>query len=305
MNFLEILNEESLKRLGVGDFAYTETLIPLTLATYQKWVALGFQGPLKYLADERQKIRSDLRLFFPEAHSALVFLFPYKKNIKSERLAAFITGFENKDYHHILEARLDELGKELKKCDPELNYKISLDRHPVLERDLAYRAGLGWFGKSSMLIHPKLGTFFMIGALVLSKKLELPLKPLQGEYCGACQRCIDSCPTKAITSPKTLEAKKCISCHTLELFKEADPPQGYQTQDYILGCDRCQEVCPWNKKHLYSENVQGELEAFFARPLDEIQKDIEALSKKDYERKFKGTSLERLGKQGLLKNLKK
>lgn len=305
MSIQQILSQESLQHFCIGDFAYTEKLIPTTLDAYEKWVAEGFHGPLKYLSDDRKDIRGDLRKYFPEVQSALVFLFPYSKNIKDDRLAAFISGFKGKDYHHVLEKRLMNLGEDLKKILPNLCYKISVDRHPVLERDLAYRAGLGWFGKSSMLIHPKLGTFFMIGALLLSEKLDLPIKPVQGEYCGACQRCMDSCPTKAIVAPKKLDAKKCISCFTLEIFKEVEAPEGYKTQNYILGCDCCQEVCPWNKKHLEVHDNEGVMEIFFSRPLNEIQSDIEAMSKKGYLHFFKEMSLERLGKQGILKNLKK
>jgi len=300
----DFLALENLARFGIGDFAYTEILTPLTFDAYKAWVTHGHHTPLKYLADDRQSIRQNLNLFFPEAESAFVFLFPYEKKQNSNKLASFITGFDDRDYHLVIEERLHEIGENLKKIDDNLNYKISIDKHPVLERDLAYRAGLGWFGKSSLLIHPKLGTFFLIGSLLLSKKIDWPIRPIHQEWCGQCQRCLDSCPTKAIIHPKVVEAQKCISCFTIELFKESPAPQGYEEQSYILGCDRCQEVCPWNKNHILENNTKSSLELFFERPYIEILSDLEKMSKKDFVQYFKGTSLERLGKNGLLKNLR-
>lgn len=304
MKLQEFLRDLKLEEWGIGDYSYTEELLPRTFTHYEKWIERGLQGPLSYLSDERKTIRENLQHFFPEAQSALVFLFPYKKKMNSERIASFISGFGDKDYHEVIEERLTELAKKIQEQNPELLFKISIDKHPVLERDLAYRAGLGWFGKSSMLIHPKLGTFHMIGTILLSKKFDHPLRKVEGEYCGACQRCMDSCPTKAIVEPKVVEAQKCISCFTLELFKNAPAPQGYEAQSYVAGCDRCQEVCPWNKKHLVLEGELSPLEKLFDSKSEEIQKEIEALSKKEYQRRFRGTSFYRLGKQGLLKNLK-
>lgn len=305
MKLEDSLAQADLKSLGVGDYAYTEELVPQTLNHYQDWLLKGHQGPLKYLADERKTLREDLRHFFPEVKSVLVFLFPYKKKKESQRLAGFITGFEEKDYHEVLEERLQDLGKKLQGDFPELKFKVTIDKHPVLERDLAYRAGLGWFGKSSMLIHPKLGTFHLIGTLLLSQTFAHPLRKKEGEYCGACQRCMDSCPTKAIVAPKVLEANKCISCFTLELFKEALYPQGYQGQSYRAGCDLCQEVCPWNKKHLVEGQELTALEKLFEKDDEELRGELESLSKKDFLTRFRGTSFYRLGKRGLLKNLLK
>lgn len=303
MKLQELLKDLRLDELGIGDYSYTEELTPRTLSHYKKWIERGLQGPLSYLSDERKDIRENLKTFFPEAQSALVFLFPYKKKMNSGRIASFISGFGDRDYHEVIETHLTEIAKKLQEQYPELIFKISIDKHPVLDRDLAFRAGLGWFGKSSMLIHPKLGTLHLIGSILLSQKFDHPLRKVEADYCGACQRCMETCPTKAIIEPKVVEASKCISCFTLEHFKKVAAPEGYENQSYIAGCDRCQEVCPWNKKHLISEGELTPLEKSFEKKNEEIQKEIEALSKKDYLRRFRGTSFYRLGKRGFLKNL--
>ena len=188
------------------------------------------------------------------------------------------------------------------------DYDISLDVHPVLERDLAYRAGLGWFGKNSMLIHQNFGSYFLIGSLILHEKLDLTQRHLETDHCGNCRRCIDACPTQAILeNERTLDTKKCISTYTIEIFKEAPAPDGYpNVSNEIFGCDICQEVCPWVKKNAGETKLDSSwLVEFFDRSQGEIYNEISSLSNKEFKTKFRSTSLERLGKKGLLKNLKR
>jgi epoxyqueuosine reductase len=204
---------------------------------------------------------------------------------------------------------LNEIGEKLKIDLPELEYKISLDVHPVLERDLAYRSGLGWFGKNSMLINQENGSYTLIGSLLLNQKLELPIKSPASDHCGTCTRCIDACPTNAIDGDmRVIESKKCISTFTIEQFKDGPAPSGFPVETKeVFGCDICQEVCPWNNKPLAKaipEESASELVKFFNRDIQTIHDDISAMSNNAYKRFFKGTSFERSGKRGLLKNLK-
>ena len=128
-----------------------------------------------------------------------------------------------------------------------------MDTGPVLEREWAQRAGLGWIGKNSMLLSRELGSYFLLGEILLDLKIE-PDRPHLEEYCGSCTRCMDACPTQAIVAPRVLDANKCISYHTIE-NREAIPEHlQIKFGDWIFGCDICQEVCPWNNKSTYASD---------------------------------------------------
>lgn len=151
-----------------------------------------------------------------------------------------------------------------------------------------------------MLINQKHGSFFLISALLLDKDLELESRILDADHCGNCTKCMDACPTNAIVDNKVIDANKCISTFTIELFKEAEAPEGYPTErGEIFGCDICQEVCPWNQKPLFNSPMgqAADFEGLFAKTK------LEEISNREFKRIFKGTSLERTGRKGLLKNL--
>lgn len=288
--------------MQIVDWGYTTESIPKTFNHYEDWLSQNYQGPLNYMADHRKTLREDIKNFFPEFKSALVFLFDYTASAKKNKVdadykfAAFTKGFDGIDYHYWIKDKLDSLAKKL-----ELkNYKLSIDAQPVLERDLAYRSGLGWFGKNSMLINKRHGSFFLVSAILLDKELEVETRTLDVDHCGNCTRCIDACPTDAIVDNRAIDAEKCISTFTIELFKDAEPPVGYPTErGEIFGCDICQEVCPWNQKPLLNSLI-GEtvnFEKFYN------ETNLEEISNRQFKRIFKGTSLERTGRIGLLKNL--
>lgn len=305
------IDSEFLKECKIVDWAYTEELRPKTYEYYLEWVAKDLHGPLKYLSDERKDKRKSLDEVYPGATGALVFLFDYRpaKNLlnstdPTNKIAAYTLGFEGQDYHLWIREKLESIAKNLELTD----YGVSLDVHPVLERDLAFRSGLGWFGKNSMIINREFGSYFLIGSLILKEKLSLNTKPIEPDHCGNCTRCIDACPTDAIIAQtRTIDSAKCISTFTIELFKDAPAPAGYPTEsNEVFGCDICQEVCPWVKKSLGQEEMESNwLIEFFNRPQSEIYEEVSALSNKKFKEKFKHTSMERLGKRGLLKNLKK
>jgi len=298
------LTKLELQKNQIFDWAYTEESRPKTFDYYKKWVKDNHQGPLDYLADHRKDLREDIKNFFPDFKSALVFLFDYtpsaKANIESKnfKFASYTKGFEGFDYHYWIKEKLIEIAAKLNLQ----NYSLSIDAQPVLERDLAFRAGLGWFGKNSMLISREGGSFFLISSILLSEKLNLETNNTETDHCGNCTRCIDACPTNAILDNRTILAKNCISTFTIELFKDAEAPKGYPTKrGEIFGCDICQEVCPWNQKPL--KRVESISEVDFEKKFKET--DLESISNREFRRIFKGTSLERTGRVGLLKNLKK
>ena len=303
MQSLLNLKVKNLQDHQIVDWAYTEEDTPITLESYREWIEKGLHGPLGYLSDHRKDLRSSISSFYPEFQSALVFLFDYtaaaKSNIekKDYKFAAYTKGFDGVDYHHWIRARLDEI-KESLEID---NCTFSIDAQPVLERDLAFRAGLGWFGKNSMLINKTHGSYFLISSILLDKKLNLDKKGIEADHCGSCTRCVEACPTDAILGSRSIDAAKCISTFTIEQFKEVDPPAGYPTdRGEIFGCDICQDVCPWNNKPLLRSEV-GDT-AVFEKKIKGL--DLTSISNREFKRIFKGTSLERTGRVGILKNLK-
>lgn len=324
-----LFSNEQLSKFNIVDWGYTEELEPKSFKHFSDWTDRGDHGILSYLNDHRKEKRRSLKEVYPQAKSAIVFLFSYHaQKLASEnfyksdesnglKVASYVTGFKGRDYHFEIADYLNELGDSLKDKIPGLNVELSLDIHPVLERDLAYRAGLGWFGKNSMLISRKHGSFVMIGSLILNQKLELNTSALETDHCGQCRACIDACPTDAIDGEtRTLIADKCISTWTIELFKEGpEAPKGMSdAKGEIFGCDICQDVCPWNHRPVRAGLAPYDSEAYkqenkllmssFLRPkLDEVIHNLEKDSNRGFSKAFKETPLGRTGKKGLLKNL--
>ena len=317
-----------LKKFDVVDFGYTEESIPQTLEAYNSWVEKGSHGPLLYLEGERQDKRQDLKNHWSDFQSSLVFLFSYhpthfelmeltKNNPdwNGLKVASYTLGFEGADYHNLLRTKLDGIG-EILKTQYDLEYKLTLDTHPVLERDLAMRAGLGWFGKNSMLINRHEGSFFIIGSLLLNKKLNLNVNKVETDHCGQCTKCVDACPTDAIDPiSRTISARDCISTFTIEQFKIDSIPSEKMnlTSGAIFGCDICQDVCPWNirvdkqqkfPRIEWTDAQKKVLNFFMLRPVSELHAELEKMSGGEFERLFDKTSFSRSGKRGLLKNIR-
>lgn len=313
-----MISPELLSELGIVDWGYTEESRPQSYERYHQWVQDGHAGVLNYLSDHRKDLRQDLKNLFPEFESALVFLFSYRPAKKwlmdhqRHDIASYALGFGGEDYHHALKRSLQRVHEELVKKNPGLKSFMTLDAQPVLERDLAMRAGLGWFGKNSMLIHRQEGSYFIIGSLLLNQKLPLEMKPIDVDHCGQCRACVEACPTLAIDeATRTLKADRCISTFTIELMKEAPAPSGMEnSRGEIFGCDICQDVCPWNTKPLMKTPAALSFEKFpsvgtlFQKSPEELKQFFEEESGRGVQRHLEGTALARPGKKGWLKNLK-
>lgn len=314
------------KKWGVVDVGYTTEATPRSLSHYNNWVNQKNHQPLTYMEGERQDKRQSLINYWPPFKSALVFLFSYAEvnhelqNFYTKdpqwngfKIASYTMGFNGNDYHLDLKDRLIEIGEFLKQSHPELHYKIVLDTHPVLERDLAFRAGLGWFGKNSMLISRDHGSYFIIGTLLFNQELDgFEVRPIETDHCGQCTKCIDSCPTMAIDPLKrTIIAKDCISTFTIEQFKLETLPSEKMTlkEGFVFGCDICQDVCPWNKKIKNRDLLASSLinhpiiDFFLKQDKDKLKESLTAMTEGGFKRKFKNTSLERSGRRGFLKNV--
>lgn len=266
---------------------------------------------MHYLSDERMEKRKSLSLVYEDVQSSLVFLFSYadiKRKHPSNQVAGFALGFNGKDYHHTLNHDLNEIGHKIQ-TTIKTNFIVAVDTLPILERDLAYRAGLGFIGKNSMLISPKFGSYVMIGSILFDEKLPLPVREKIPDHCGNCNRCLDACPTKALIGKRELNASECLAYYTVEVFNNKTPPPKKISPERpeIFGCDICQDVCPWNNKILREEGpssvkLDSSLIEFFKQDKKAIFNFISSLSNKQYQNFFIGTSFYRLSKRGFLKN---
>jgi epoxyqueuosine reductase len=329
MDLSKVLTASLQKELNIVDWGVTSDSKASSFENYDEWVSKGHNGNLKYLEGERKEKRRDLTHYFPEFKSAIVFQFSYAKEkfmldqfYESEksnglRIGGYVMGYEGIDYHHKLKTDLERIGDLLKLQNPKLEYKLSLDIQPVLERDLAFRAGLGWFGKNSMFISRAEGSFFILGSLLLNSEVSTVPKELETDHCGQCRKCIDACPTDAIDiESRTIISNKCISTYTIEEFKDtAVAPIGMEdSRGEIFGCDICQDVCPWNKRLLRIgkyEVIEKDAEKysfiknfFLTRPIELIISELNELSNRKFQKLFFGTPLQRTGRVGLLKNLR-
>ena len=211
---------------------------------FDAWLAAGYDGEMHYLARNAEK-RRDSRLPFPRARSAIVVAMDYGGRQPPGPVARYARG---DDYHDVMTAKLRELHRSLETyLGCAVPGKVYVDTGPLLERDLARRAGLGWFGKNTNLLNPKLGSYFFIGSLLLDMDLE-PDEPFAEDHCGTCTRCLDECPTNAFLGPRVLDATRCISYLTIELRDDIPEDMHESIGERLYGCDVCQEVCPWNVK---------------------------------------------------------
>jgi epoxyqueuosine reductase len=275
----------------------------------QEWLARGFAGTMDYM-ERHEEARRHPAGVLPTVRTVLMAAMNYAparepSTSDREELAAphNLTGkiaryARGDDYHDILRCKFKQLLAWIQREVPGTEGRAVVDTAPLLERDFARRAGLGWFGKNTMLIHKKLGSYFLLGALLLDLELESDT-PFAANHCGTCTACLDACPTQAFPAPGMLDARLCISYLTIELRgaipTELRSPMG----DWVFGCDICQEVCPWNRKA-----PPGREPALQGRPdleaLDLVE--VMGLSEEAFRRRFKGTALYRSKRRGLLRN---
>lgn len=266
----------------------------------EEWLARGFHGKMAYMENHFDK-RVDPRELVPGARSVVSLAYNYFTEEKQEdpeapKISMYAYG---EDYHRVVRDKLKALLEALRREAGPVEGRCFVDSAPVLERDWAKRGGLGWVGKNTLLINPKAGSYFFLAELVIDLELA-PDGPMK-DYCGTCRRCIDACPTEAI-SPQgyLLDASKCISYLTIEL-KEAIPEafQG-KMDNWMFGCDICQEVCPWNR---FSQP--------HAEPAFEPHPDLLAMNRQDwlelteevFGRVFQKSAVKRAKYGGLRRNI--
>lgn len=271
-----------------------------TVAEFEEWIALGYSADMDYLPRGAEK-RRDTRLPFAGATHAIVVGLNYGGREPTGPIARYARG---NDYHELMIDRLNELHRWL---ESEIGRSIAgkpyVDTGPILERDLARRAGLGWFGKNTNLINRRIGSFFFIGTLLLDLVLEAD-EPFATDHCGTCTRCLDACPTQALVAPLVLDAARCISYLTIE--NKGPIPEGLRESvgELLYGCDICQDVCPWNAKfslELTEEAFRGgdSLAGLTAR---DIAGQFLTMNEDDYRATFRGSPMRRARRRGLARN---
>ncbi|MCB9557526.1 MAG: tRNA epoxyqueuosine(34) reductase QueG [Deltaproteobacteria bacterium] len=216
---------------------------------FETWLAAGQHGEMRFL-ERNVALRRDPRLLLPDAQSAVVLAMAYSGGSDPAtrpgegRVARYARG---QDYHRLLRQRIEQLVAALRERYLEpLSYRVAVDSAPLLERELAEAAGLGFIGKNTMLITPGIGSYTVLGTLLLS--IALPANERQPSRCGSCDLCLKACPTAALVSERQLDARRCISYLTIEKRGEISPELRRQIGDWVFGCDICQEVCPFNAR---------------------------------------------------------
>jgi epoxyqueuosine reductase len=272
-----------------------------TAMEFQRWIQAGYAGEMHYL-DRGADKRADTRRPLDGARSAVVVAMDYGGREPSGPVARYARG---DDYHDVMESRLRSLHACIDAwVGRPVRGKAYVDTGPVLERDLARRAGLGWFGKNTMLINPTVGSFFFIGVLLLELDLT-PDAPFEAERCGTCTRCLEACPTEALLEPGVLDARRCISYLTIELKGAIPPELRAGIGDRLYGCDVCQDVCPWNAKfatRLSDDSPYLARDALGTNDARTLARAVLGMSPDDFTVAFKGSPMKRAKLRGLKRN---
>lgn len=229
---------------GIAKAEFLESEAP----RLEEWLNRNYQGKMAYLANHFDK-RLDPTKLVEGAKTVVSLIYNYypEKQLSHQpedlKLAKYAYG---QDYHDVIRAKLTEFLEVIREEIGEINGRSFVDSAPVMERQWAQRAGLGWIGKNSLLLNRQMGSFFFLAELIIDLEAT-PDTALAKDYCGTCTACMDACPTDAIVQPEVIDASKCISYLTIEL-KEAIPNEfAGKMENWVFGCDICQDVCPWNR----------------------------------------------------------
>ncbi len=294
--------------MGFDLVGVTTPAAPETYPVYERWLEHGRHGEMVYLEDERaRRCRADPRQLLAGCRSILVLGLRYANPEREApapqlagptgRIAAYAWG---EDYHTTIKQRLGELHTAIEAAaGKSVASRSYTDTGPLLERDLAQRAGLGWIGKNTCLIRPGFGSYFFLAELLLDLELE-PDAPFVTDHCGSCTRCIYACPTNCILPDRTLDARRCISYLTIELKSPLPVEQRSGLGEWVFGCDICQQVCPWNVRFA---PLTGD-PAFDPRnnlPRPELANEL-FLTPAEFAKKFKGSPVKRAKRRGYLRN---
>lgn len=296
----ELIRREAL-RLGFGfvGFARAQKLDE-EAAKLEKWLNANAHGKMAYMANHFD-MRVDPTLLVPGAKTVICLTFNYfnpekQQDSDAPRIASYAYG---QDYHFVVKDRLKSLLDFIRAEIGEVDGRCFVDSAPVMEREWAKRSGIGWNGRNTLTIHPKAGSFFFLAEIIC----DLPLlydDPIR-DHCGTCRKCIDACPTEAISPDGYfLDASKCISYLTIELREEIPSSFRGKTENWMFGCDVCQDVCPWNRFSRRHETPEFEPHPDL---LDMKRRDWQELTEEVFGRIFRKSAVKRVKFEGLKRNI--
>jgi epoxyqueuosine reductase len=267
----------------------------------EAWLTNGYHGSMHYM-EKHFDLRIDPTRLVPDAKSVITLLLNYFPSQTQQpgtlKIAKYAYG---KDYHQVIRNKLNELVKMIKINIGNISGRGFVDSAPVLERSWAQRSGLGWIGKNGNLINKQSGSFFFIATLITDLELYYD-DPIAKDYCGTCTKCIDACPTDAILGDKVIDGSKCISYFTIELKDQLIPEKMKgKFNDWMFGCDICQDVCPWNR---FSKPAAEPGFEPLAEILNFSLQDWEELTEESFKKIFRHSPLKRSRFAGIKRNLK-
>lgn len=306
--------EQSIKdeasRLGFFLAGFTTPDPPPHWPVFDKWLSLGRHASMAYLARGSSLARrGNPRLIMPECKAIVVLAVPHSDPSKVPFPTAFMEGKSTgriaayawgADYHTTLPLRLRAVVATIESyVGHPIRSRCYTDTGPILERELAQRAGLGWIGKNTCLINPRAGSYLLLAEILVDLELE-PDAPFTSDRCGSCKRCIDACPTQCILADRTIEAGRCISYLTIELREAIPLDLRPKLGNWIFGCDVCQIVCPWNR----FGSAEGD-SAFFPQarnPRPNLGREL-ALGSQQFSEQFRNSPVKRATRRGYLRNV--
>ncbi len=297
----ESLKQEA-QRLGFDFAGVAPAVEPTGFSRLGDWISKGFHGEMDYLETRRDAYQHPEGVL-PAVRSIMMLGMSYHSDAHSlsaepgkGRIARYAWG--QVDYHDFIHKKLKELCRYARSIGDGITIRGVVDTAPLLEREFAQLSGMGWHAKNTMLINRQLGSWFLIAAILTDAQLEIDA-PMATDHCGTCRACIEACPTDAFVEPGTLDATKCISYLTIEHRSPIPSELREKMGDWILGCDVCQDVCPWNHKAINSSHAEFEPVAEL-RPLE--LHDLFRMDDDQFRARYRKTPLWRPKRRGILRN---
>ena len=293
-------NELGFELVGITPAVHSETI-----ARYRQWIENGYAGKMHYL-EKHLSLKTDARQLLAEAKSVISLAMNYytldpPKAFAQDPGRGQISRYAwGDDYHELIRERLLELVTFIKQiAESELKTRVCVDTAPIIEREYAQKAGIGWIGKNTNLIHWRSGSWYFLAEVLINIALESDTSDLRGS-CGTCTRCIEACPTDAFVEPNLLDSRRCISYLTIELKESIPKALRSEMGNLIFGCDICQEVCPWNSKATSTTEP-----AFQPRDGNLAPKllSLIGMTQQEFSRRFKGSPIKRAKRRGFLRNV--
>ena len=297
-HYTELIKNEA-KRLGfiscgISRAEFLEDEAP----RLEKWLKMKMNGEMKYMENYFEK-RLDPRKLVDDAKSIISLTYNYYpedlQNKEAPKVSKYAYGM---DYHYVIKEKLNFFLTFIKDKIGNVHGRAFVDSAPILEKAWAAKSGIGWVGKNSNLITKKVGSFYFLAELIVD--LDLDYDTIESDHCGQCTACIDSCPTQAITQPYVVDGSKCISYFTIELKENIPKEFKGKFDDWVFGCDVCQDVCPWNK---FSKSHKEPLFQSSSELMKMSRDEWNEITEETFNKIFKNSAVKRTGYKGLTRNL--